>query len=385
VTLPDIQIVHYQPRYHAEVCELQKGLWSPSAKINAAYLEWKHLCNPYLREPLVYLAVFGGRVVGMRGYFGTKWQFGAPRQTLVVPCAGDTIVAPELRNRGLLARIIGTSHQDMAAKGYRYVFSLSAGPATLFGQLMQGWRSIGSLQSLRLARPEKRPAPRLHDVLRRSPWLVSVYRRIRGRDQEWLAAAAEAPIPRLDGFDARVERRRRIDAHVVVERAPRPAAMADLIGRIGDDERLRHVRDEQYFAWRFQNPRGGYRFLFWEDAGLEGYLVVHACYYAGDSRLRIVDWEGASPRVCEGLMQALVQLADPDQFLIWSATLGDDKRHFLEEAGFRRVEESATREMAAVLVRPTCDHPTEADWLLGNQQLLDLKNWDLRMIYSDGF
>jgi hypothetical protein len=161
--------------------------------------------------------------------------------------------------------------------------------------------------------------------------------------------------------------------------------MAELITRIGDDERFRHVRDEQYFAWRFQNPRGVYRFLFWQDERLEGYLVVYACYYTGESQCSIVDWEGTSHRVRTGLLQALFQLAGFDEFQTWSATLSEDKRRVLEEAGFQRVEHSVTKKVATVLVRPTRDDPTEGDWILGSQRLLDLGNWDLRMIYSEGF
>jgi GNAT superfamily N-acetyltransferase len=383
---PDCRIVPYRPEYRAQVAELQKGLWSPSAELNAAYLDWKHLRNPYLSEPLVYLAMCGERVVGMRACFGTKWQFGAPRQTLVVPSSGDLIVAPEFRNRGIMTQLIKASLHDAAKKGYPYIFSMSAGPKVLLAQMAAGWRSIGPMRTVTFAAPKTEPAPGFRERLKKFPLLVSAYRRIRGHDSQWLAAAAEAPILRLAGFDERAARcHHQPGPHVVVEQSPRPAAMAELIERLGDDGRFRHVRDEEYFAWRFQNPRGGYRFLFWQEERLEGYLVVYACYYVGEARLSIVDWEGTSHRVCAGLMQALMQLAGADEFQTWTATLSEDKQHVLEEAGFQRVEESLTKDIATVLVRPTRDEPAEADWVLGNQPLLDLGNWDLRMVYSEGF
>ena len=41
--------------------------------------------------------------------------------------------------------------------------------------------------------------------------------------------------------------------------------MAELVERSGDT-RIRHVRDSQYFQWRFQNPLSRYRYLLrnWE-------------------------------------------------------------------------------------------------------------------------
>ncbi|HKZ41902.1 MAG TPA: hypothetical protein VJ044_13135, partial [Candidatus Hodarchaeales archaeon] len=50
-------MANYQPEFKKQVVELQKHLWSPSAALNAAYLEWKYERNPYLDTPLIYLAL----------------------------------------------------------------------------------------------------------------------------------------------------------------------------------------------------------------------------------------------------------------------------------------------------------------------------------------
>ena len=69
--------------------------------------------------------------------------------------------------------------------------------------------------------------------------------------------------------------------------------MAELAERIGYDGRIRHVRDEQYFSWRFQNPLSEYRFLFWDNGRLDGYLVLYRKVYppGNDELAYIVDWD----------------------------------------------------------------------------------------------
>ena len=65
-------VVKYSSKHRQDVLELQKHLWNPQVEINDAYLSWKYECNPYLNDCLIYLVLKDGRVVGMRGAYGTK-------------------------------------------------------------------------------------------------------------------------------------------------------------------------------------------------------------------------------------------------------------------------------------------------------------------------
>ncbi len=71
----------------------------------------------------------------------------------------------------------------------------------------------------------------------------------------------------------------------------------------------------------------------------------------------------------------------------WSATLGERTARLLQTAGFRRVNETqgVRRYRPGVLVRAVRDEMQEADWVVAGRRLLDMANWDLRMIYSDGY
>ena len=82
------RFTRYQPKYREEIVRLQSVLWGPDLALNAAYLTWKYEQNPYLDEPLIYLALENERVVGMRGFYGTQWQIGRSGQIVVLPCTG---------------------------------------------------------------------------------------------------------------------------------------------------------------------------------------------------------------------------------------------------------------------------------------------------------
>ena len=92
---------------------------------------------------LIYLALCKEKVVGMRGFYGAKWEVGDSRQTAFVLCAGDLVIEPEHRRRGLFPRIMATALTDLAARGYAYVFNLSASTVTkiwIFAPRLAGCR-----------------------------------------------------------------------------------------------------------------------------------------------------------------------------------------------------------------------------------------------------
>jgi len=352
------EIVKYHPEFKRQVVELQRHLWGPDVALNAAYLEWKYERNPYLDGPHIYLALCGGLVVGMRGWFGCKWQIGYPYQTFPGLCGGDLVIAPDHRNRGLFRKILSAALDDLANGSYTYTFSLSASEVTFLGCLAMGWRSIGSLQTM-----QRRSAHKPSDP-----------------------SSAEQPhlFHCLDRNGA--ESWRDASPYVFVEPTPRPEAMAELIERIGGDGRMRHVRDQEYFAWRFQNPRAVYRFLFWEDARMEGYLVLRRWVYTDRVGVNIVDWEATNAQVRADLLQAAIHWGNFPELTIWSATLPDEAKTLLNNTGFeqRGGEGNLARYLPTVLVRPIRDEMLKDDWVLADRRLLDVDNWDLRMIYSDG-
>src|SRR5262245_47034570 len=142
----EYEIVKYCSEFKQQVVKLQTHLWGPDVAVNSAYLEWKYERNPYMKTPFIHLALSAGQVVGMRGMYGAQWQIGCPAQTFLAPCAGDLVLAPDHRNRGLVTKIMETAADDLADNGYSYTFNFSAGLATQLGSLTTGWHSVGPLE-----------------------------------------------------------------------------------------------------------------------------------------------------------------------------------------------------------------------------------------------
>ena len=292
---------------------------------------------PYMSTPLVYLALCKGHVVGMRGMYGAQWQIGQPCRTVLGPCAGDVVIDPAHRNRNLFTKMTEAAMAALAEQGYPYAFNLSAGATTHLGLLAMGWRRIGSLQR--------------------------VYRR---PDHGFL----QVPNRRIS-----------------VQKQPRPEAMAELVRRIGHDGRMRHVRDAPYFAWRFQNPFSRYRFLFWEESSLEGYLVLRTSVLGDDGWVSIVDWEAAHEQVRADLLHAALPWGISAKLELWTATLTEATRSLLRQNQFlhQRAENRVTHYRPTVLVRSVQGDELPTDWRLENRSVLELANWDLRMLYSDAY
>ena len=335
------EIVSYSPVFRDEILRLQTHLWSPDLAVNDAYFRWKYERNPYACAPHVYLALQEGQVMGMRGFYGAQWETGNECE-LIVPCGGDTFVLPEHRRRGLFSKINAFAIKDLARLGSTHVFNFSAGPIPFLASRRQGWRFSGPFSMLRRSCP-----------------------------QGTAGEAHSSPGPNSD---------------LCLEDTPKVEAMAALIRRLGHDGRIRHVRDRDFFGWRFDNPLCRYRFIYGGRDELRGYLVLRERLHRQESNLSVVDWEASDEHTEFLLLDAAIGLADRDPE-IWSASISPKRRRRLVAYGFApvAVRSSDGGYDPGVLVRAIQDDQGDEGFLLLRQRLLDIANWDLRMIYSDSY
>jgi len=368
------EIVRYIPELKPQLLQLQTHLWSGDAALNDAHFRWKYEENPYFREPLVHLALCDGQVVGMRGMCGARWQLGAAK-TFVAPYADDLVVAPEHRNRGLFTRIMKASLDELAGHGLDYVFNFSAGRTTQLGSLSMGWKSAGGVGPVGRRRLAPRP---LRAILNRARAL-----------RRYLPMPGTVPRASGGGAFARLDRMAERGANwsggaMSLSKHPRPDAMADLVARLPLDERFRHVRDATYFGWRFRNPFRDYRFVYAGESRLDGFMVLQ-CQpggQAGSARVNIVEWEATSATIREALLDAALRGAFAE-LVIWSASMDTNTRDLLRRRAFAPIDEAdAARGVPGILIRPVRDDALRAEWTIHGRRLLDLANWDMRMLYS---
>ncbi len=366
------EIVRYRPEHKQAVARLQTVLWSRDVTANRRYFAWKYEANPWVGEPRVYLGVRGGEVVGMRGFYESRWQVGSPGPAVSVPLADDFAIAVGERNSGLATQIMSAALADLASSGVEYVFTLSAGQVTMLGSLAQGWKSAG----------------RHEPLVRREPgpgWPVRLRARIAHTRVVWrwagsplLRSAAERrPFRWLDAATS--------PAGISVAREPRLAEIAALCAAQPDDGRLRHVRSPEYLAWRFANPMHDYRFLFAEENGrLAGCLVLRARVIglAPTPQVGVAELAGRDARVRAELLAAAIDTGRFAELVAWSARIGADERALLREHGFAPLDPARdARGYPCALVRSTRAAPT-SEWQIGGRSLLDPASWDLRMLDS---
>jgi hypothetical protein len=176
-------------------------------------------------------------------------------------------------------------------------------------------------------------------------------------------------------------------AHIRIEENPIPDEMAELAGKLVKDDKLVLARDEKFFKWRYANPLSKYVFLYWYDKELKGYLTAQTPLYRNDSmrKFNITELEGANSTIKMDLLKSAISLLDTRSVSIWSNMLNQDCRSFLASHGF--IESKSTGSAAeytpTVLVTMTKGPSSEIEHRGTN--LLDINNWDLKMIYSDVF
>jgi hypothetical protein len=367
------EIIRYRPEYKDAVAQLQTALWSPDPAANRRYFEWKYEANPWSVEPRIHLALRDGRLVGMRGFYESRWEIGSPAQTVSVPLADDFAIAIGDRKRGVATQIMQAAIADLADSGIDYVFSLSAGMVTMMGSLALGWKSAGRVEPLARREPGAVRHARVRERISRMPVLW------RWADAPIFRSAAERrPFQALDAASSR-------GPSVAIAREPRPEPMAELVAELGHDGRLRHVRSREYLAWRFANPMHDYRFLYATRGGrLAGYLVLRARTMSLDptARVCISDLVGCDARVRAELLATAIEAGRFAELVAWAVSLAPDERGLLRDRGFVPLDpERDARGWPCVLVRATRGkHPSE--WSLGARPLLDPAGWDLRMLDS---
>jgi GNAT superfamily N-acetyltransferase len=368
------RVVPYSTEHKVLVAELQRHLWSPDDRLNASYLEWKYHQNPYISDPLIYLVFVGDKLVGMRGAFGTRWEVGNPAEFFTLPYPDDLVIDPAYRGLGLHRVIMNLALRDLAERGYRYVVNLSASPVTAKASMNMRWRDAGRVKSLYRRTLRKTAADLLADRARRSPLVwrwADKFSALSGRSGGHL----------FDRLDARlsVPDQWRDSGSLFAQRTPLIREMGQLVASLPTDGRIRHVRDETYFAWRFSNPLHNYRFLYVGRERLHGYIVLQQSPGVTGDRASIVDWEGESEQVRAELLSAAVEHGKFPELCIWQLGASPAAAQLVDHYGFKSVR---ARQEKSILVRSVRDDELNALWTLGGRRLDDAHQWDLRMIYS---
>jgi GNAT superfamily N-acetyltransferase len=360
--------VEYNPAFNQDIVAFQTHLWGQNTQLNQDYWRWKYEQNPYFRTPSVFVSVTQGHAVGMIGLVGSLWEYQLPAQQHLTPCGADLMVLPEHRGLKHAVWLWDQTLQQLSENGFKYILTLSGNETTTRLAPKVGWQSLGRVEKMEWKSTHKSLPDRLDKYLHRLPV-------IRNQPKD--------PFSKMDHQASSLPRNQ-----ITIDQRAYLLEMSELIRRLGYDGRMRHVRDETYFAWRFQNPLSKYRFIYWVGERLEGYLVLQTSIYASGqfTWANIIDWEASSPEIRKYLLWAAIKSGSIDKLSIWSITMNPEFMELLKEAGFYKSPtvnpENKPIHETQILIR-FVGAGLEDKQL--QDSLLSLGQWDLRGVYSEGF
>jgi hypothetical protein len=267
------------------------------------------------------------------------------------------------------------AQEDMAARGYDYMFSMSANLISRLLRIRSGWRRAADYMTFRRGNFPKSMSPRRQAPRHRPSLLKRVVRRAR---RKLLGLNALVPFQRFDESVVHA------NSPFIITAAPRISQMSEIVSRYCEPSRFQHVRDDRYYEWRFRDPRCHYRFIFYEqNADPAGFFVLQQS--ASGGAVTIVDWATSTIDVWAKLLSAVVA-SNIDQLQIASTAFSAAQEQSLRQSGFELVIELDTRKHPAPgILIDALSKPDTDDWILGGERLLDPDRWDMRMIYSDTY
>jgi hypothetical protein len=323
---------------------------------------------------LIYLAFVGDKLVGMRGAFGTRWEIGNPAEFFTLPYPDDLVIDPAYRGQGLHRVIMTSALHDLAGRGYRYVVNLSASRITAQASMNMQWRDAGRVKSSHRRTLRKTATDFLANRAQRLPllWrLAGAISTLSGRSGDHLFDRLDARFPAQD--------RGRHTGSLFAQRTPLTREMSQLVARLPRDGRIRHVRDEPFFAWRYGNPLSNYRFLYAGRERLRGYIALQQRPGVNADRANIVDWEAENDLTRAELLSAAVEYGKFPELCIWQLGASPAAMQMVDRHGFKLLRLPTEK---SILVRSVRDDELNTPWMLGGCRLDDADQWDLRMIYS---
>jgi hypothetical protein len=168
--------------------------------------------------------------------------------------------------------------------------------------------------------------------------------------------------------------------------------MAALARDLTSDGLIRHVRDAEFFTWRYRNPLCRYRFVYVWRNRLAGFAVLQTHVRREPGWAHLVDWEAVDARTFGVLVGAVLREDGFNWLDLWSRSLTLEFRTVLAGLDFAFPAPPATLGRAhrtrkgrpAVLILAAADGAGDRQApRIGDRRLSHLADWDLRGIYSD--
>lgn len=361
-----------------QIARLKTINWGLDFDVFRSYAKWNYLDRPHSKPPLIYFVRVGEEIVAMRGAYETTWQVKNAPTRFNALCSADLLILQEYRNKGLYKEFANYVMDDLCKMGVQHYFSFTATPLNAMISLSIGWKAIGKINIMKkqfrtnrskaISLAKNIAGPRAIKLLKKAGLNLILKRRRKDNSQ------------RNDEIYHRA--RMQFPSRISLENTPRPLEMSRLVDSTLPKDKITLVRDESFFQWRYNNPLSKYRFLYWYDDGLKGYLVLQSHLYSIESlgTYNIFELEATDSSIKIELLNAMTSIMNDVSISVWTNMLDQVSYEFLESKGFKEENsaKSVKEHSRTILIRPIGKHDEKIEFQGLN--LLDADNWDFKMI-----
>ena len=240
----DFQVIRYEEQYKSQTLELLGLLWSNrDAEACKEYFKWRYEDCPYVDNPLLFLSVIDGKVIGVLGHMVQVFLINGIRQNVCVPV--DGVVLSDYRRFGIYNRMlvegIRLISQLKPEFDFKLYFNISSNKSSVGGLIKQGWRELGPKKYL---------------------FSFNVGNLILGK----LRSKSNDPTPRMD---------KKLNSKYSVKLST-DLQVDDLLA-FGNTrkEPIQVLRDRSFYEWRFIHFSSRYRYIYlYDDKRVVGYLIL---------------------------------------------------------------------------------------------------------------
>jgi GNAT superfamily N-acetyltransferase len=339
----EFHIIKYSTGYKEAALELLCHLWTHLSKEDQKiYFEWRYEQNPYCDKPYIYLALKEKKVIGFRAFVLQPFVSSATgRLNAFTPA--DSIVHPAYRGKGLF-RMLNTAfftEVQSSSKGKAVIFNLSSNESSTPANLRQGWQATNGMKRFAL----------------KFSWRNYILRRCYGQKIKMSAPSVT------------------IKHNIELQNTLKPGEMALCAERYRNPAKISHIRDIQYFKWRYAFKQDKYLFVYsWYNEELLAYLVLEK---KSDTQYLLIEYAARDA----GVLRNIIRFAMRKQVIpfLRSWALSDDEAVMLRGCGFLpaplRLWKMLGKQRLPVLVRPIKEAVQPQDFLYGQKDIRDINNW----------
>lgn len=333
------QIRNYATDDREQVAHLLRRLWSYDVEQNSAYLAWRYEHNPYLKNSLA-VAERDGRIVAVRGGYGMNWHIGGT--TELIPCLGDTVVDRAHEGHALVQKLSRRLFAELAGAGARYVVNQSPGKLVEKISLRTGWRRVGDRKLTRYL------------------------------DSDTKSGDFQALDDKAPGTEASSGLR-------IVVRPDPPDDLLELLDKRKHNAPVGHEIDREYIRWRFNNPFSTYRWICAYNETLTGFMLIARNAVARmKNRFRMLDLWATDSTIQAALLRRALDTGEFPNLYLWWNRVPRHVAQVLIDYEFTATPDELRN--PTVLIRSITP---DTDFTHNGINLLDMRNWDARMVHSD--